>query len=134
MDDGLVQGRVEDLAGRGEGFDPDARERGAEFLAHQPHTLQQGVVLVGGLERAVEVVEGGEQLLGELDRAALQRERGLARDAAAVVLEVGLGALGQREVLVALGGDRDELVEVALDLGRVTAAGTAGAAPSGSED
>ena len=48
-------------------------------------------------------------------------ERGLACDALSVVLEVGLRALGQREVLIALRCDGDELIEIALDLGGVAA-------------
>src|SRR5580700_7610801 len=112
----LVQGRVEGLARGREGLDPHATQRVGQFRAHQTHALQQRVILIRGLQSPVEVVERGQQLAGELDHTALLRERGIARAATAVVLEVGLGALSEREVLVALGGDRDQLVEVALDL------------------
>ena len=60
----------------------------------------------------------GKQLLGELRHAALLRRGGLARDALAVVLEVGLRALREREVLVALAGDARQLVELSLELPR----------------
>ena len=48
----------------------------------------------------------------ELGDAALLRGRRLARGAPAVVLEVGLGPLGELEVLVGLLGLRGELLEV----------------------
>src|SRR5205814_3227151 len=97
--------------------------------AYEAHAGQQRIVLAGlpgrlaGVgERPVEVVQDRQQLLGERGHAALASGRRLARHALSVVLEVSLGALGEREVLVALGGRLDELGEVALDLGRVLVA------------
>src|SRR5215212_385337 len=51
------------------------------------------------LERVLEVVERGQQFLGELAHASVDRRRVLARHALAVVLEVRLRALGEREEL-----------------------------------
>ena len=55
--------------------------------------------------------------------ATLLGARRLARDALAVVLEVRLRALREREVLVALGSGPHQLVEVALELGGAVALG-----------
>ena len=77
---------------------------------------ERRLLLAGRLQRAVEVVDRRQQLLGELGDAALLRERGLARRALAVVLEVGLRALREQQVLVGLLGLGRELVEVLLDL------------------
>src|SRR5215218_7103415 len=54
---------------------------------------------LGRLERQLEVVERRQQLLGEPGRPALGRLRVLARHPLAVVLEVRLRALGEREEL-----------------------------------
>src|SRR5438128_5727021 len=82
---------------------------------HQTNSVQQRIVLRRGSQRAVEVVQRRQQLAGELGHAALLRLRRLARDALAEVLEVGLRALREREVLITLRGQRDQLVEVALE-------------------
>ena len=67
------------------------------------------------LERAVEVVDRRQKLLRELRDAALLGGRRLARGALAVVLEVGLGPLGKRQILVGLLGLGGELLEVVLE-------------------
>jgi len=123
-----VHGRVEGLTERREGLDAESRERGAQFRAHQAHAVEQRIVGRCRGKCAVEVVDRRQQLLGELGDAALLRERGLARDALSVVLEVGLGALREREVLVALGRERAELVEVDLQVVAVDADGRGGLA------
>jgi len=66
---------------------------------------------LGGGQRALEVVQRGQQLLDDLPHPALARGRGLTGHPLAVVLEVRLRALGQREVLVALGRAHAELAE-----------------------
>jgi hypothetical protein len=105
------------LADGREGLDPGARERRAQLRACARGARPRAAGRPGrGLERAVEVVERRQQLLGELRHAALLRGGGVARDALAVVLEVGLRALREREVLVALLRPSSQLVEVALDL------------------
>ena len=96
---------------------PARASAAGELGAHEPHAFEQRVVRLRRLERAVEVVERRQQLLRERGRAALLRGGGLARDALAVVLEVRLRALREREVLVALRGHLHELVEVARELG-----------------
>ena len=80
-------------------------ERLAERLLDELHAVDERRLFVplGGLERALEVVEDREELLheplvGVRDQALLVAQRPLA-----VVLEVGLRALEEVEVLVALG-------------------------------
>ena len=73
---------------------------------------------LGRGDRTAQVVERRKQLAGELRQAAPLRSSLILRRALAEVLEVGLGALGQRQVLVALGCLGHELVEVVLDRGR----------------
>src|SRR5437588_8562459 len=119
--DGLVQRGVELLAERRKRLDAHARERGADLAAHEAHALEQRVSGRRCGDRAVEVVERRQELLGELADAALDRLRGLARDALSVVLEVRLRALRERQVLIALRGQLEQLVDVALDLDRVAA-------------
>src|ERR1700684_3581559 len=129
--DRLVQRRIERLAARRERLDTDSRERAGQLGEHEPHAAEQrGLVGLAGRDgdlddRAFEVVDRRQKLLRELGDTALLRERRLARDALAVVLEVSLRALREREVLVALGRERAELavcpgwgIEVALQLGR----------------
>ena len=59
-----------------------------------------GGLLLGVAQRPVEVVERGQQLLGQPRRSPRSAASGaVARDALAEVVEVGLGALGEREVL-----------------------------------
>ena len=112
-----MQVRVEHLAQRAERLDSRARASAAASSDRTSRTpFEQRVVLLRGLERAVEVVERGQQLLGEHGGAALLRAGSVARDTLAVVLEVGLRALREREVLVALRSDLHELVEVAREL------------------
>src|SRR5437764_504988 len=90
--------------------------------AHQSHALEQRVLRRGRRDRAVEVVERGQELLDDLRDAALERLLVLARDALSVVLEVRLRALREREVLIALRGQLEQLVDVDLDLDRVALA------------
>src|ERR1039458_4259079 len=117
----LVLGWVEGVAGGPKGLDAETPEARAEFRPHEAHAVEQRVVSSRGVERPVEVVERGQQLLGELCHAALGRGGGLARDALAVVLEVGLRALRERQILIALSGHVDQLVQVVLDLRGVLA-------------
>src|SRR3954452_8715417 len=77
--------------------------------------LLVGLLGLGGRQRALEVVERGQQLGHDALDALVVRERRVARHPLAVVLEVGLRALGERQVLVALGRARAELVEILLD-------------------
>src|SRR5581483_358433 len=80
------------------------RERVGEGAIHEPHTFLELCLLVlgGGLERALEIVEHGQELLHEpLGRTA--DEVGLvACDPLLVVLELGLETLERVEILVAL--------------------------------
>jgi hypothetical protein len=93
------------------------RKSRAQLRAHEAHAREQRLVLTARfLQGAIQVVEGGQQLTGEAGGSALLCCGGLARDPLAVVLEVRLRALGESEVLVALGRRLDELVEVTLDL------------------
>ena len=94
---------------------PDARQRGAQLGAHEAHALEQRVVLARRPRSSARsrLSSAGSSSLASAATPALLRGRGLARDALAVVLEVRLRALRQREVLVALRGRADELVEVA---------------------
>ena len=111
-----MEGRVEPLAGRIEGLDARAPELLAKLLQHQGDALGERLRIGRGrLERALEVVERGQELAGELGLAARQRVGRFLRDPLAVVLEVGPGALGQLQVLVALALRLTELVEIALD-------------------
>ncbi len=74
----------------------------------------------GGAKRALEVVEHRDQLACKARLAAALRLFGLARGAAAIVLEVRLGALRDLEVLVALLACLGEqLVEIGIDACRV---------------
>ena len=114
--DGLVQLRVERLALRRERLDADALERREQVGLDELDPLGQlRVVLADRLQCAVEVVDRGQQLLCQLGDAAILRERRIARGALAVVLEVGLRALRQRQILIRLLGLRSDLVEVLLD-------------------
>ena len=64
-----------------------------------PLAKSPAAVLLGRPQGELEVVERGQQLLGELRHPAVGRHGGLARGALLVVLEVRLRALGEREVL-----------------------------------
>ena len=92
------------------------------------------LVLRGGLERPLEVVEDGQQLLDEPLGRARDQVALLARGALAVVVELGLQAPERVEVLVALAPDGLELVEPPRPArrGRLRL-GSALAARSGSE-
>ena len=88
------------------------RESGSQRLLDELHALDELCLLVpfGGLERPLQVVEDGEKLADEplvrmRDEALL-----LANGALAVVLEVGLDALGEVEIRVPLGRDGRERV------------------------
>ena len=103
--------RVEDAVGLDLG-EPLARERVRELAVHEPDALLELrlLVLLGGRERPLEVVEHGQQLLheplvGPRDQALL-----VARDPLAVVLELGRDPLEVVQVLVALGLERRHLL------------------------
>ena len=105
----LVQGGIELLPQRREGLHAHAGERGAQLRANQPHSLERRIVLGRRRKRPVEVVERRHQLLHELGHASLLRQRGLARHALAIVLEVGLRALGEQ-----VDADSKERIEAAI--------------------
>src|SRR5215207_5357163 len=112
----LVLVGVEPLSLGGEALDARARERLVQLLVHELHALGDLVVLGRGLQGQLEVVQRGEQLLGQAADAAQLGSAHLGAHALAEVLEVGLRALGQREVLVPFAlGTREELVEVGRD-------------------
>src|SRR5688500_15448509 len=99
----LVPLRVELLADGVERLDALALERRDELCVHHPHAVGKVLLVVtGGGDRALEVVEHGEQLADQVGLRALTRLRGLAGRALAVVLELGTRALRELEVLVAL--------------------------------
>ena len=79
----LVQLGIELLAGRVEGLDTRARESAAELVenhrdAHE-RALRAADASAAGLERALEVVDHGQQLAGELRLAASEGLGGLLR-------------------------------------------------------
>src|SRR5205823_1800846 len=107
----LVDVRVELAVGLDLGK-PLVLERGGELAVHEPDALLELclLVLLGGRERALEVVEHGQQLLdeplvGPRDQALL-----VAQDPLAVVLELGRDPLEVVQVLVALGLERRYLL------------------------
>jgi len=67
-------------------------------------------VPLGGLERPLEVVEDRKELADEPLVRVRDEPLLLADGTLSIVLEVGLDALGEIEVLVPLGGDRRQLV------------------------
>jgi len=79
-----------------------AEQRGVGRLAREL------LPALDSLDRALEVVERGDDLLRQPYDAAHLGGLELARAPLAVVLEVGLGPLGERQVAIAL-GDRIEL-------------------------
>src|SRR5262249_36790872 len=100
----LVDMRVE-LAVRldlGEAF---PLEHGLELAVHQPHAVLELclLVLLGRLERPLEVVHDREQLLDETLGGARRKRVLLAGDALAVVLELRSKALEVVQVRVGLG-------------------------------
>src|SRR6202035_4710015 len=66
----------------------------------------------GILQGPVEVVERGEQLIGQLDDPALLGGGRLLCDPLAGVLKVRLRPLRERQVLIALRGEGYELIDV----------------------
>ena len=82
--------------------------------ADEPHAVQQRVVPRPPLERAVEVVERGQQLLGEPRRRPAPARRPPRARRACGSSRSRPGALREREVLIALGRHLHELVDVAL--------------------
>ena len=113
---GRVRGRGAELA---QARELSLRHVEREHLGlHESEALEQ--VVVGAarrVERALEVVERGQQLAHDLRDAALLGEPLLAPRALAEVLEVRLRALREREELVALSRLGLQLVEVVLDVG-----------------
>ncbi len=91
--------------------EPLAGERVGERAVHEPDALLELRLLVvhGGLERALEVVEHGQERLDEPRGGAGGERRLLARHPLAVVVELGLQALQRVEVLVALARERDHV-------------------------
>ena len=119
----LVLGGVERLAGRIVGLHPRPLQGRTELAVDQRHATGQRLLggdllalrvlpLVGGdagvgfhsgrPQGTLQVVESGQQLAGDRGLAAPLGLLGLAGGALAVVLEVGPGALGELQVLVAL--------------------------------
>ena len=103
--------RVEHAVGLDLG-EPLALEHVRQLAVHQANAfLELGLlVLLGGGERALEIVEHGQQLLheplvGPRDQALL-----VAQDPLAVVLELGRHPLEVVQVLVALGLERGHLL------------------------
>src|SRR4051794_232200 len=94
LGDRLVAVRVERLALRRVLLDPHARERRQQLVLHEPDAVGQVVVAVlglrlGGVERAREVVQRGQELAGELRDAAGLGLRDVAARALADVVELG---------------------------------------------
>ena len=132
--------RVKRLALGRVALDPDVAQGGDHVGVDvlEPGHQRRGAVaavagrhLVGVGQRAIEVVDRGQQRERELGRPALLRGRRLAGGPLAVVLEVGLGALGQRQVLVGLLGLGGELVQVAGRPRRRSPWSGAGGVPGG---
>ena len=116
--------RVELPAGRNLG-QPFLDKRASQRLLHESHTLDEGrfLVTLGGLQCALETVENRQQLTNEpfvrmRDEALL-----LARRPLAVVLEVGLDALQETEVLVALLGQLEQRFDRGCLIGPSSASG-----------
>jgi hypothetical protein len=104
--------RVEGLAGRVERLDAGAGEGGAQLAEGEDDALLEGPIRHGlAVERgagvdlgrgqgALEAVDDGDQPSGQLCLSAGRGRLRLRRHPLAVVLEVGLGALGELKVLV----------------------------------
>ena len=70
---------------------------------HEPHTLGQMLLAVlRRSERPLEVVDDRQQFADQAAPCPLTRRRGLPGNALPVVLEIGLDALRQREVILGL--------------------------------
>src|ERR1700684_2351264 len=106
---------IEGLAERRERLDAHTCERGGYLRAHQAHPGEQRILGLSRLDRAVEVVERRQELLGEFRHATVLRLSRVARHALAVVLEVSLGALCKRKVLITLGGGLQQLASLGLE-------------------
>src|SRR4051812_18210295 len=116
----LVHVRVERVALRLDRLDAGARERALELAVHEPDALDErvAVALRRDAERALEVVDDGEDLPDHADAGAGARRGHVLGRALAVVLEVRLRALGEVEVLVALAPrDRELVLGLGLGLG-----------------
>jgi len=88
------------------------REHAGEGAVHEPDALLELglLVLCRRLERPLEVVEHGKELLHELLRGTTHELVALAGGALAEVVELGLQALKRVEVIVALPRDARQLV------------------------
>ena len=114
---------VERLAGGVVGLDARPREDRDKVAVDELDALAQGIVL-GSVERPLQVVDDGHQLAAEAGPSALLRLVCLPFRALAVVLEVRLRPLRELEVLVPLALNvGEQRVEVVLDLlGRILGA------------
>ena len=105
LGDRFVELRVEPLALRREQLDADALERRDQLVVDQLDALSSGSSLAAAdrsaATRRSRLSIAGSSSLRELGDAALLGGGRLARRALAVVLEVGLRPLRQRQVLVA---------------------------------
>ena len=128
---GLVQVRVELAAGlAGDLLEAAAAQQVDQLLAHQLHALGhlRLLVMLGGVERPLQVVEHGQQLGHQRLGGAGGLGLSVAGDPLAVVVEVGRDAAQVGQVLV---GRAPGLLELGLDhLGHVRARGL-GARPRG---
>ena len=90
------------------------RERVRERAVHETHPLLELCLLMlgGRLERALEVVQHRQELLHEPLGRTRDEVRLVARDALAVVLELGLQTLERVEILVALPRQLLDLVDL----------------------
>ena len=97
-------GRIELVAGGVELLDTVALEHGDQLRVHETHSLCQ--VLLTLLCRGqcpLEVVDDGQQLADEPALRPATRSGRLTRGTLPVVLEIGLDALSEREVILARG-------------------------------
>ena len=91
--DGFVLVRVERLAERVDALDAGLLERAEELGVHQLDALADLLVRVHVVERELEAVEHGQELLDQPLVRTLDERGLLAQHALAVVLEIGLDAL-----------------------------------------
>jgi hypothetical protein len=111
-----MPGRVEPLAHRVVGLDAGALQRLLELAANEGHAPRELGIVISRAKSPLEVVQRRDQLTRERGLAAPLRLLRIARRALAVVLEVGLGPLGQLQVLVALPRYvGDEGIEIGVD-------------------
>src|ERR1019366_8651240 len=68
-------------------------------------------------QRPIEIVDSRQQLTSELDHPALLRGGRLTRGPLAIVLKVGLGPLGQLQVLIGLLRLRGQVFQIPLEHG-----------------